>query len=95
MPATAAPRKKTRDPSMPRITFAARIREFMEAAGLSIRELAAKADIPYFTLTSYLWRRRDPSAAYLFKIAAALGVSADRFATCVSSRSGAGGKKAG
>lgn len=70
----------------PPMTFSQRIREAMTEAKINGKDLAQKAGFHYYTLSSYLMGKRDPSALYLFKLVKVLGISADYFRDCVSSR---------
>lgn len=53
------------------------IRELREDAGLTQRELAAKAGVGYATVWSIEEHRRVPSFKTICKLAAALGVTVD------------------
>lgn len=60
-----------------RTNFNKKLKKTRMQAGLSGKELANKADIPYTTYMAYENRDRQPSAENLAKIAAALGVTSE------------------
>lgn len=64
------------------LRFAEKLRELRDASGLSERELAEKAGIPYGTLHTYMLGRREPLLSNLARLSKALGVTMDYFADC-------------
>jgi transcriptional regulator with XRE-family HTH domain len=64
------------------MTYAQKLRELRDAAGLSEMKLAAKSGVSYFALHDYAIGRRRPGFAAAAKIARALGTSCDVFADC-------------
>jgi transcriptional regulator with XRE-family HTH domain len=64
------------------MTFAEKLRELRDAAGLSEAKLAAAAGLPFGTVHTYALGLRKPSFAAVVKIAKALGVDCTAFAEC-------------
>jgi transcriptional regulator with XRE-family HTH domain len=65
-------------------TFAERLKQVRQAAGLSQSELATKASVPLGTLREYeQGRRADPGFHAMMRLAKALGVDCTAFADCV------------
>lgn len=64
------------------VTFSERLRELANAAGLSERKLAEKADIPYGTVHNYFIQKAVPSWINMIKLAEALGVECNVFKEC-------------
>ncbi len=64
------------------MTFAEKLRELRDAAGLSEAKLAEASGVPFASLHEYGLGRRKPSFAAAVKIARALGVSCEAFADC-------------
>jgi transcriptional regulator with XRE-family HTH domain len=66
------------------MTFAERLQELRERAGLSQAQLANVTGIPVWTVRGYEQGRREPLWDVLFKLSRGLGVSCEAFAICVS-----------
>jgi transcriptional regulator with XRE-family HTH domain len=64
------------------MTFAERLRELRQAAGLSEAKLARAAGVPFDTVHGYGLGRRTPSFPAVLQLAAALGVDCTAFAGC-------------
>jgi transcriptional regulator with XRE-family HTH domain len=64
------------------MTFAERLKELREAAGLSQRTLGEQSGIPSGTIRNYEQGIRQPNWIALLRIARALGVTAETFADC-------------
>jgi transcriptional regulator with XRE-family HTH domain len=64
------------------MTFAAKLRELRDAAGLSEAKLAQASGVSFAALHDYGLSRRKPSFAAVVKIARALGVTCEAFADC-------------
>jgi transcriptional regulator with XRE-family HTH domain len=64
------------------MTFAEKLRELRDAAGLSEAKLAKLSGVPFASLHDYGLGRRKPSLAAAVKIAHALGVTCEAFAGC-------------
>jgi transcriptional regulator with XRE-family HTH domain len=64
------------------MTYAQKLRELRDAAGLSEMKLAAKSGVSYFAIHDYGIGRRRPGFAAAAKIARALGTSCDAFVEC-------------
>jgi transcriptional regulator with XRE-family HTH domain len=64
------------------MTFAAKLRELRDAAGLSEARLAKAAGMNVGTLHGYGLSLRRPSFANVLKIARALGTTCEAFADC-------------
>jgi transcriptional regulator with XRE-family HTH domain len=71
-------------------TFAERLQELREKAGLTQAQLAEKSGLPLGSIRNYEQGQREPYWNVLFKLAGALGVKADAFADCVSKDETAG-----
>jgi transcriptional regulator with XRE-family HTH domain len=65
------------------MTFAERLRELRDRAGLSEAKLAAASGLTFGSVHSYGLGLRKPSFEAVVKIAAALGVTCEAFAQCV------------
>jgi transcriptional regulator with XRE-family HTH domain len=65
-------------------TFGERLRELRQRVGLSQAQLAEASDLPVGSIRNYEQGIREPYWAVIFKLAAALRVSADAFAGCDS-----------
>jgi transcriptional regulator with XRE-family HTH domain len=63
--------------TQPKNTFAARLRELREKAGLTQAQLAQRAGLHLSAVTRFEHGRREPSLASAAKLAAALGVTVD------------------
>jgi transcriptional regulator with XRE-family HTH domain len=64
------------------MTFAQKLRELRDQAGLSEMALARKSGVAFGALHYYVLGRRKPSFAAVVKLAAALGVTCEAFADC-------------
>jgi transcriptional regulator with XRE-family HTH domain len=64
------------------MTFAKRLRELRDKAGLTERKLAAASGVSVASIHDYGLGRRLPSYAAVVKLSRALGVSCDVFADC-------------
>ncbi len=64
------------------VTFAEKIRELADNAGLSERKLADKAGIPYGTVHNYFISKAVPSWINMIKLSEALGVDCSVFRDC-------------
>ena len=64
------------------MTFAQKMREMRDAAGLSEAKLADASGLPFATIHSYGMGRRKPSFAAVVKIASALNASCEAFSEC-------------
>jgi transcriptional regulator with XRE-family HTH domain len=64
------------------MTFAQRLRQLRDNAGLSEAKLAKASGVPFATLHDYGGGRRMPSFSNVVKIAAALGATCEAFADC-------------
>ena len=62
------------------MTFAEKLRELREAAGLSEAKLAKAAGVEFAAIREYAMSRRKPPFAAVLKLARALGVSCEAFA---------------
>lgn len=62
------------------MTFGEQVRGLREGAGLTQAELAEKSGVSLRTIQGWEQGYRCPVSADFFRLAAALGVSADRFA---------------
>ena len=69
-------------------TFAERLRELREKAGLTQQQLAEASGLPVGSLRNYEQGQREPYWQVVFKLAAALGVSCEAFAVCVDATAG-------
>lgn len=65
------------------MTFAEKLQDLREKAGLSQSQLAKESDIPVWTLRGYEQGRRQPLWDVIFKLADALGVTCQEFRGCV------------
>jgi transcriptional regulator with XRE-family HTH domain len=66
------------------MTFAKRLQELRERAGLSQSQLAQASGVPVWTVRGYEQGRREPLWDVLFKLAAALNAPVNAFADCVA-----------
>jgi transcriptional regulator with XRE-family HTH domain len=64
------------------MTFAEKLRELRDAQGLSEAKLAAASGVSFAAIHQYGLGRRAPSFAAVVKLAKALGVSCEAFASC-------------
>jgi transcriptional regulator with XRE-family HTH domain len=64
------------------MTFAEKMRELRDAAGISEAKLAALSGLTFASVHGYGLGRRMPSFPAAVKIARALGVTCDVFADC-------------
>lgn len=67
------------------MTFAEKLRELLDAEGLTVDQLSKVADLPYVTVRAYLSKgkaHRKPTFASAVKLAKALKVSLDVFGSC-------------
>lgn len=62
------------------VTFTEKLRILRDASGLSEREIAEKAGIPYGTLHAYMIGKREPLLSNLGRLCKAFGVTLDHFA---------------
>jgi transcriptional regulator with XRE-family HTH domain len=69
-------------------TFAERLRELRERAGLTQEQLAARSGVPLPSLRGYEQGQREPYWHVAFRLAAGLGVDCRAFADCVQSETG-------
>ena len=65
------------------MTFAEKLRELREQAGLSQAELSQASGVPLWTLRKFEQGRREPLWLVLFQLADALGVPVEEFRTCL------------
>jgi transcriptional regulator with XRE-family HTH domain len=65
------------------MTFAEKLRELRDAAGLSEAKLAGASGLTFSTVHGYGLGRRKPSFEAAVRLARALGVSVESFAGCV------------
>jgi transcriptional regulator with XRE-family HTH domain len=65
------------------MTFADRLRQLREERGMTQAGLAAASGLPLGSIRNYEQGQREPYWAVVFKLAAALGVSCDKFRDCV------------
>jgi transcriptional regulator with XRE-family HTH domain len=70
------------------MTFAEKLRELRDRAGLSEAALARKSGVAFGALHFYALGKRKPSFAAAVKLAGALGVSCEAFADCDDVRGG-------
>lgn len=66
-------------------TFASRLRELRKRAGLTQLQLAQASGVPLGSIRNYEQGQREPYWDVAFRLAAAMGVSAEAFSDCVSS----------
>jgi transcriptional regulator with XRE-family HTH domain len=64
------------------MTFAEKLRQLRDGAGLSEAKLAAASGVSFASIHEYGLGRRMPSLAAAVKIARTLGVSCEVFADC-------------
>lgn len=64
------------------MTFSERFNELKNSTGKTIAEISEATGIGKDLISSYLQGRRNPSAANLFKLAKAFGVSCETFMEC-------------
>jgi transcriptional regulator with XRE-family HTH domain len=65
-------------------TFASRLRELRKRAGLTQLQLAEASGVPLGSIRNYEQGQREPYWDVAFRLAAAMGVSAEAFADCVN-----------
>jgi transcriptional regulator with XRE-family HTH domain len=65
------------------MTFADKLRELRERAGLTQLQLAKAAEVPIGSIRNYEQGHREPLWDVLFKLASALGTDCSVFAECV------------
>ena len=65
------------------MTFAERLRELREKAGLTQESLAARSEMSVGTIRNYEQGIREPYWRGLFQLAAALDVSVEVFKDCI------------
>jgi transcriptional regulator with XRE-family HTH domain len=76
-------------------TFAERLRELRERAGLTQQGLADATGLPVGSLRHYEQGRREPQWQALFRLADALGVGCEVFRDCVGAEAPAAATKTG
>jgi len=76
-----------------RESFGERLRRLRAEAELTQVQVAERAGVPLTTLRNWETDRREPLASALFKLATALGVSADAFRIDDAPRPGPSPKK--
>jgi transcriptional regulator with XRE-family HTH domain len=64
------------------MTFAEKLRQLRDAAGLTQEQLAERSGINLWTVRGYEQGRREPSWKGILSLARALGVAAEVFADC-------------
>ncbi|HKI30722.1 MAG TPA: helix-turn-helix domain-containing protein, partial [Gemmataceae bacterium] len=74
-------------------TFAERLRELREKAGLTQQQLADASGLPVGSLRNYEQGQREPYWQVVFRLAAALGVRCEAFADCAGAELPAKGTK--
>lgn len=72
------------------MTFAERLRELREQAGLTQEGLAARSAMSIGTIRNYEQGIREPYWRGVFQLADALGVSSEAFRDCIDSSQGEG-----
>jgi transcriptional regulator with XRE-family HTH domain len=79
------------------MTFAERLRQLRDAAGMSEAKLAEASGVSFSSIHEYGLGRRKPSFAAVVKIARALAVTCEAFADCedMTDEAKAAGKKTG
>jgi len=65
------------------MTFAERLRELREQAGLTQARLAETSGLPLGSIRNYEQGQREPYWQVVFKLADALGVSVEAFKVCI------------
>ena len=65
------------------MTFAERLRELREQAGLTQAALAQTSGLPLGSIRNYEQGQREPYWQVVFKLADALGVSTEAFKVCI------------
>jgi len=65
------------------MTFAERLRELREQAGLTQARLAETSGLPLGSIRNYEQGQREPYWQVVFKLAEALGVSSEAFKVCI------------
>ncbi len=65
------------------VTFAERLRELREQAGLTQARLAETSGLPLGSIRNYEQGQREPYWQVVFKLADALGVSVEAFKVCI------------
>jgi transcriptional regulator with XRE-family HTH domain len=77
------------------MTFAEKLRELRDKAGLSEAKLAKASGLAFGSVHSYSLGRRSPSFTAVVKIARALGVTCEAFADCEDVNGGESAKRTG
>jgi transcriptional regulator with XRE-family HTH domain len=67
------------------MTFAERLRQLREKAGMTQTGLAEASGLPLGSIRNYEQGQRDPYWPVVFKLAAGLDVSCEEFADCTPS----------
>jgi transcriptional regulator with XRE-family HTH domain len=62
--------------------FKSKLKELMQAAGLTEKELAGRSGVTYGAVHAYAIGRRAPSFENVIKLARALGTDCTAFAAC-------------
>lgn len=70
------------------MTFAERLRELREQAGLTQARLAETSGLPLGSIRNYEQGQREPYWQVVFKLADALGVSVEAFKVCIDAGQG-------
>ena len=65
------------------VTFAEKLRELRERAGLTQSQLAQSSGVPLGSIRNYEQGQREPYWSVAFRLAAALGVSVEAFSVCI------------
>jgi transcriptional regulator with XRE-family HTH domain len=66
------------------VTFAQRLRELRDRAGLTQEALAEASGIPVWTVRNYEQGRREPNWKGFLQLVVTLGVSVEGFSDCTS-----------
>jgi transcriptional regulator with XRE-family HTH domain len=66
------------------MTFADKLQELRDRAGLTQAALAEKSSVPLWTVRNYEQGRREPNWKGVIQLASALGVPVEVFADCTS-----------
>ncbi len=74
-------------------TFAERLRELRERAGLTQAQLAEASGLPIGSIRNYEQGQREPYWNVVFQLAGALGVSCEAFSVCTGATKPAAEKK--
>jgi transcriptional regulator with XRE-family HTH domain len=65
------------------LTFAAKLKQLREQAGLTQAALAQQAELSLGIVRDYEQGRKEPALRSAFKLAEALGVSCEAFKDCI------------